>query len=239
MKKYSVILPAYKELENLKILIPNLLQMFRKIKRESEIIVVDDNSNDGTREFLEGLRKKSKPVRLIERRNERGISSAMLRGTDEASYENIVHMDSDLAHDVKDLEHLLKEYEKKDDKYVVIGSRYAKGSTFQGKPLLNILASKVGRLVIRYFFGLPIHDASNNFRIFSKKVWQQIRTQLTLEGNVMLVQELILMKKAGCQFTEMSTSYIERRLGESKLSVAKETKNFFKALPALWRDVAS
>lgn len=236
MLAYSVVLPTYKEVENLKILIPHLLKMFEGTKRKGEIIVVDDLSCDGTREFLNQLKKNDQPVRLIERRKERGVASAIRCGTDKAQYAHIIHMDSDLAHTVDDLKRLLNKYEKEKGGVVVVGSRYLSGSAFRGKPFLNRLASLVGGLIIRHFLKLSLGDVSNNFRVFPKKVWQAIRSQLTLEGNIMLVQELILMKKAGYHFIELPITYLERRLGESKLGVWKETKNFFKALPRLWRN---
>lgn len=239
MKSYSVVLPTYKEVENLKVLIPDLLKMFKQIKRGGEIIIVDDASDDGTREFVEKLKKQGQPVRLIERRKEKGLASAIRRGVDEAREANIIRMDSDLAHTAGDLKRLINKYEKNDGEVVVIGSRYVSGGTFKGKPLLNRLASFVGGFIIRSFFHLPIRDTSNNFRIFPKKLWESIRLQLTLEGNIMLVQELVLMKKAGYYFIELPISYLERRLGESKLQVWKETKKFFLALPTLWQNMTS
>lgn len=236
MWSYSVVLPTYKEVENLKILIPQLLAMFRETKRSGEIIVVDDASDDGTREFLNRLKKNGESVRLIERKKERGFSSAVCCGTDKTKYANIIHMDSDLAHTIRDLKKLLKKYEQNERRAVIIGSRYVSGSTFQGKPFLNRLASLIGGLIVRYCLKLSVNDVSNNFRIFPKKGWKLIRPQLTLKGNIILVQELILMKKAGYHFIELPTSYLERRLGESKLKVWRETINFFLAIPTLWRN---
>lgn len=236
---YSVILPTFKERKNLGMLVPDLLAMFKRLKKKGEIVVVDDASDDGTKEFIEKLSKKGEPVRLIERRKEKGPFSAMVRGVDEAKNANIICMDSDRVHEIFDLEKLIVAYEQSRGKNVLIGSRYIKGSVYKGKPLLNKIASKTAGLIVNYYIGLPVKDASNNFRIFSKTAWRKIRADLITEGNVGFIHELILMKRSGFKLMEVPTTYIEKRVGDSSLRkrLWKETKKFFKDLLLLRKDM--
>ncbi len=233
---YSLVLPVYREIRNLEILIPKILKTFDKIKRPVEIIVVDDDSQDGTAEFIRQLQKRGNPIKFIERKKEKGFSTALLAGTNASSLSSIVHMDADLAHDTGDLLRIVRIYESTKNPAVVVGSRYVKGSLYKGKPFLNQISGRIASIFCRLLLGLPIVDVSNNFRIFPASLWRKIYPDISISGNVMLVQELILMKNCGAHFTEIPTTYIERRFGDSKLHVFKEAKSFFQALPTLIRN---
>lgn len=238
---YSVVLPTYKERKNLGILIPDLLQMFKQIKRTCEIVVVDDASDDGTREYIADLKKLGKPIRLIERRKEKGPFSAAVKGTDSVKFPNIVRLDSDRVHEIKDLKKLIALYEENGGEKVFIGSRYIRGSIYRGKPFINKMASRLAGLIINYYVKLPVKDASNNFRVFSKKAWDQIRPKLIADDQVGFVHELILMNRFGYELVEVPTTYIEKRIGPSSLSkrLKKETIKFFKDLALLRQDMVS
>ncbi len=235
MKKYkdgySVILPTFREHVNLRELLPELVHMFEDNKiRNYEIHIVDDNSNDGTVELVRELQAEKHSVTINVRKNVRGLASAIVDGTNQAAYNRIIHMDSDLAHRVVDLKRLIEEFSSSNDQdnLIVVGSRYLKKSTYRGKPFLNRLASFVGRRVITWYLHLPVIDSSNNFRIISHEVWDRIEPHLITEGNIMLVQILYLANQTGTKIKEIDTIYIERRVGESKLNVFSETVKFFK-----------
>lgn len=228
---FSVVLPTYKELENLRRLLPQLIDLFARINKKFEIIVVDDDSGDGTVEFVNTLRQENKPVRIIDRKDERGVATAVITGTNESSLSTIVHMDSDLVHTVDDLEKLITAYEhRKNESTLIIGSRYHPKSIYKGKPLLNRLASSLGRFIVRYYLHLPVKDSSNNFRVFSRELWEKIYPDLITEGNVFFIHILFLAHKQGVKFVEVPTTYIEREIGKSKLNVPKQTVLFFKSI---------
>ncbi|MBN1531771.1 MAG: glycosyltransferase [Spirochaetes bacterium] len=226
---YSVILPTYREFENLRILIPELAGMIAGFGLPFEILVIDDDSRDGTEELVRDLSASGIKTRIIVRKDRRGLASAILEGTNQALFDTIIHMDSDLAHRVEDLQRLIACYRNYDDEnHIVIGSRYSKNSSYTGKPFLNRLASLTGRNLIKLYLGLPVNDSSNNFRIFSQSMWNRVHESLIPDGNVMLIQFLYQAHKAGAIFNEMDTIYIERRLGQSKLKILNETVKFFK-----------
>jgi dolichol-phosphate mannosyltransferase len=227
---YSVVLPTFQECENLKRLIPRLIEYFERGRRRFEAIVVDDNSRDGTVELVRSLRREH-PIRAIVRTRERGVATAVIAGTDAARLSTIVHMDSDLVHTVPDLERLIEEFEMRaDTKTVVIGSRYHPDSIYRGKPPINRLASAAGRAIVRRYLRLPVVDSSNNFRVFSKQLWQAVSADLITEGNVFFIHFLFLAHRQGASFVELPTTYMERFIGSSKLNVPKQTLFFFRSL---------
>lgn len=231
-KSISVILPTYKECENLKKLLPQIAQMMTNNKFIYEIIIVDDNSMDGSKLIIENFINVDKiPINFIERKNNRGLASAIIFGTNAAQYDTIVHMDSDLAHSVRDLERMLKLYFKNSSSNtLVIGSRYQPNSIYIGKPWINKLVSYCGRFLINSYLSLDIRDSSNNFRIFSKDGWNKIKMELITDGNIMIVQIAYLLKQIGFVIKEIDIEYIERREGTTKLNIIRETKIFFKQL---------
>ena len=240
MNGISVILPTYKEYENLKILIPSLVDMFEKFKIKYEIVVVDDNSGDGTDKLINNFISEGGRINFINRINESGLASAIIRGTDAATFDTIVHMDSDLAHRVDDLKKMLIIYmEANQDNLLLIGSRYHKDSLYKGKPFLNRLASSVGRYFVKLYLRTDIVDPSNNFRIFSKNGWKKIRYRLIEEGNIMIVQIAYLLQKEGYEVKDESITYIERELGNTKLNILQETKSFFRQLNTVKKSIES
>jgi dolichol-phosphate mannosyltransferase len=199
-----------------------------------EIIIVDDNSRDGTSELVKQLNSQTKKIRLIERTDEKELSTAVIRGMREAKYLHTIRMDADLSHTVKDLATLVDRYERENALSVIIGSRFLQKSIYIGKPWLNQLSSMVGRTFTKLVFQMPVIDSSNNFRIIPKKIWNDIESSLNSRGNVMFVEEVLQMAKNGVQFIEMPITYKERRLGKSKLQVLQETVKFMKAIPHLF-----
>ena len=107
-----------------------------------------------------------------------------------------------------------------------------KGAEFRGKPLLNRVASLVGQFLIKILLGLKVKDTSNNYRVFKKEIWEKIKNQLHPDGNIMLTEIVYLTSKNNFKIMEIPILYIERRLGKSKLSIAKETIKFFKNILA-------
>ncbi len=228
---YSVILPTFREYINLRELLPQIVHMFEDTGIHNyEIHIVDDNSSDGTEDLVRELQSEKFPVTINVRKNERGLASAVVAGTNQARYSRIIHMDSDLAHRVDDLKKLIAVFNESGDQdnLIVIGSRYLKNSVYRGKPFLNRLASFVGRRVITWYLNLPVVDSSNNFRVISHSAWKKIEPHLITEGNIMLVQILYLASRIGVTIKEVDTIYIERRVGDSKLNVSSETVKFFK-----------
>ncbi len=231
---YSIVLATYKECANLKKLLPLVCSLMEKRKAEYEIVMVDDNSNDGTEKLVAELKKKKKPIRLIIRKKERGLATALIKGTQLTKNTHVIRMDADWSHHPQDLMKMMDFYEKQKQPHVVIGSRFVKGSLYSGKPFINQLASLTARTACRILFRIPVIDLSNDFRIFPKKVWNDISTRLSIIGNAVLIQEVILIHKSGIKITEIPTTFKEREVGNSKLVLVNEIKRFFSAFPILF-----
>lgn len=235
MPKLSIIIPTYNEEGNIGVLINKTHDVLKSINTTHEIIIVDDDSKDRTRAIIKELQTKIPEIILIERNHERGLASAMVAGYNAAQGELLGAMDADLAHDPQYLPEMLKLID--DDKAdFVIGSRYVPGAKFEGKALLNKVASLVGQTLIKLFLGLNIKDTSNNYRIFKRSLWEKIKNNLHPDGNVMLTEIVYLAHKNNFRIIEIPIHYIERRAGKSKLSVFKETQKFFKNILKIRRE---
>ena len=124
-EKSLVIIPTYNELENITTLIPEILNKYKNV--DLDILIVDDNSPDGTGIFVKELMQKTERVKLLERDAKQGLGTAYIAGFKYAlqnDYEFIFEMDADYSHDPKEIKNFLKAIKKAD---IVLGSRYVKG----------------------------------------------------------------------------------------------------------------
>ena len=225
--KLSIVIPTYNEEGNIKTLLETTGKILQSIPITFELIVVDDNSKDKTRPIVKELQKTNPQIILIERDNERGLATAIIRGYNASQGQYLGAMDADLAHNPKYLPEMIELIDSGKTDFV-IGSRYVKGASFTGKPLLNKMASLCGQFLIKIILGLGVKDTSNNYRIFKREIWDKIKDRLHPDGNIMLTEIVYQAYKNNFRITEIPISYIERRAGKSKLSVFKETVKFFK-----------
>ena len=225
--KISIIIPTYNEESNIVILLNNIHVLLSTHKIDHELIVVDDASKDQTRARVKDLCIKIPEIILIERDNERGLASAMVRGYDTARGGYLGAMDADLAHDPKYLPEMI-ELLNSDSADFIIGSRYLPESQFLGKPLLNRIASIVGQSAIKFLLGVTANDTSNNYRIFRKEIWDKIKNRLHPDGNIMLTEIVYQAQKNNYKIKEIPIVYQERGIGKSKLNIFAETIRFCK-----------
>ncbi len=227
LKKYdlSVVVPTYNEKENILKLIPSLERSFKNNKVKGEIVIIDDDSKDKTADTARKLNKKYRNIVTIQRKKEKGLASAWFRGYCVARGEYIATIDADLCHSPKDLMKILNKFPKYD---LVIGSRYMKGgSGMQDKSLISILASKLSQITIRLLLGIRQTDTTHSFRAFKKEVFNDIKDQLNVDGNVFQVALLYFTLKKNYKVTEVPITYGKREYGETKLNVVKEGFKFF------------
>ncbi len=220
----SIILPTYNEAGNLPILIPLIARFLKNTKHE--MVVVDDNSPDGTARVASELANKGYSVKVIVRKNERGLASATLRGIKEASFDIVGVMDTDLQHNPKYLPILLKQLESGAD--MAIGSRYTNGGSFDGWPLLRKFISKTALLLTRPL--TPVKDPLGEFFMVRKKVlenveFENIGCRLSLE---------ILVKGTYDQVREVPIEFGNRAYGESKVLTTKTVLQDVKLLILLY-----
>jgi dolichol-phosphate mannosyltransferase len=222
----SVVIPTFNERENLEILIPSVENVFLKHGIDGEIIVVDDRSTDGSAEVLTELTRTCPSLRVRIRSGPPSIARAWYEGFDLASKENIVCIDGDLCHDPNYFPAMLARLEAAD---LVIGSRYlGRSMMVKDKSWLASHVSFVGRFLTRLATGFQETDTSHSFRLFRKSVFENIKMQLKSEGNVFLIEFLILAKRHGTRVTEIPIEYGKRIHGETKLRVFREGIRYLK-----------
>ncbi|MGV9169908.1 MAG: polyprenol monophosphomannose synthase [Promethearchaeia archaeon] len=205
----TVIVPTYNEEENIRQLIENIFQYLDE--DDLEVIVVDDDSPDKTQEIVKGLAQRFEGVRLIVRKHERGLSSAVKRGAEEARDAPVVVMDADFSHDPRFLPAMFAELEKGYD--VVVGSRYTPGGGVIGWPGSRIAVSKIATFLARTLLRMPVKDPVSGFvgcrspKILARSI-QHAEYKLLVE---------VLAKNRSLRVAEVPIVFRDRLRGESKL----------------------
>ena len=222
----SVVIPTYNERKNVQILIPAIQRVFEQNGIDGEIVVVDDNSNDGTKEVLADLADRYSNLVVRIRSGPPSIARAWYEGFEIASKENVVCIDGDLCHDPNYFPAMLSQLDSND---LVIGSRYlGRSKLMEDKSWLASFASFAGRFVTRLVTGFTETDTSHSFRMFKKVVFDRIKAQLKNEGNVFLIEFLIHAKKNGFRVIEIPIQYGKRIHGETKLRVFRESIRYLR-----------
>lgn len=225
MLDLSIVLPTYNERENIAILIPQLESLLKKYKWKSEIIVVDDNSPDGTALVAEKLNKEYSNIRVIIRAKKEGIGAALREGYNSADGNVIFSMDSDLSFDINVMPSIIEKLNEGYD--LVVGSRHKSKIDYEAKALSTVtkrFISRFGNKILRLITGVGIHDFSANFRGIKRGVWESIKTRE--KTNTILFEMILLTKYYGFKVGEEQVMFKDRIHGESKLNLAKEAPKF-------------
>ena len=211
----SVVVPTYREADNLPLLVPQITAALDSWPHE--ILVVDDDSNDGTDLAVETLRKQGHSVRLVLRTDQRGLSSAVLRGFAEAKGTVLACMDADLSHPPEALSRMIKALENERVE-IVVGSRYVAGGTTDGKwSWLRKLNSKVATLMARPF--CQISDPLAGYFALPRVVFE--RAEVLNPVGYKIGLELIV--KCDCtRVAEVPIHFSERCFGQSKLGLRQQ-----------------
>jgi dolichol-phosphate mannosyltransferase len=214
-KKSIVIIPTFNELENIQKLIPDILGRYSTI----DILVVDDNSPDGTGDYVDELSKTSDRVNLIRRAKKMGLGTAYIEGFKFAlqkDYDFIFEMDADYSHDPRELKNFLRAAEKYD---LILGSRYLMGVNVVHWPMRRLLLSYFANFYTRIVTGLPIHDATGGFKCFGKKVLESINLDnVKSNGYAFQIEMTFKAWKKGFKIGEIPIIFIDRTAGSSKMS---------------------
>ncbi len=219
----SVILPTYNERENLEKLLPVLLKY-----SNVEVVVVDDNSSDGTAAYVMELMKAYKNLKLVERPSKLGLGSAYKDGFKATTGKKIVTMDADLSHDPKYIAEFNKIIDEKNVD-IVIGSRYVSGGRIAGwKPHRKII-SWGANFLARNFLGISVKDATSGYRMYRREAFAKIASRSVMKGYEFQIEALFLAKKFGFKIYEYPIVFVDRKAGKSKLSV-KDILKFLNAI---------
>lgn len=214
--KIFIIIPTYNEAENIRLLIPWVLGL----GDEFNILVVDDNSPDGTSKVVKGLIKKHPGrVYIHERSGKLGLGSAYIEGFKKAldlGADYIFEMDADHSHDYKDLPRFLEKMEEYD---LVIGSRYARGISVIDWPLSRLLLSFFGNVYARLVTGLKTFDNTSGFKCFKREVLEAIELdKVHSNGYAFQIEMNFRAKEKGYRIGEVPVIFWGRYSGVSKMS---------------------
>lgn len=212
--KYSLVLPTYNEALNLPVMVRNIRELFPE---DLEILIVDDQSPDGTFEQASALAEKFEHVRACLHTGARSLSASVLYGFDCARGEILICMDADGQHRPEDLANLLKAMKEND---MVIGSRYTDGGGFTEKwKLSRVLISRTAALLAKVILKIKIRDPMSGFFAVRKNAYEKIREELDPQGfKVMLELLSLLSLYPNTRIKEAGIIFAMRKHGKSKLS---------------------
>ncbi len=220
-----IFIPTYNEAENILLLLEKIFE----INKDYRVLIVDDNSPDGTADLVKRHYDENK-IRVIVRKEERGRGLAGIRGFKEAlkiGFDRLVEMDGDLSHSPEFLPLLIKESEKYD---VVIGSRFIKGGKDKGRGFLREFISFFARKYISIVLGLKVKDITSGYRVFKPEVLERILPHLSAKDPFIVAESLYWTNRYGFSIKEVPIYFYNRNKGSSKLTPKILITYLFKVL---------
>jgi dolichol-phosphate mannosyltransferase len=213
--KIVVLIPTYNERENISLIVSRL----RAVVPEADVLILDDNSPDGTGVVADGLAAADGQVRVLHRKNKEGLGAAYLAGFAwalERGYDVLVEMDADGSHQPEQLRSLLVALADAD---VVLGSRWVPGGSVVNWPIHRKALSVGGNVFVRVLLGMPIGDATGGFRAYRASALRTLDLQeVASQGYCFQVDLAWRAIRAGLSVVEVPITFVERTIGDSKMS---------------------
>jgi dolichol-phosphate mannosyltransferase len=227
--RHLIIIPTYNERENV---IP-LAEVIHQVVPRVDVLFVDDSSPDGTGQVADGLAARDPRVRVLHRPGKQGLGTAYLDGFRwglAEGYELLIQMDADFSHDPKYLPEMIARAEAGAD--VVVGSRYVDGGGTSNWGIARRLISRGGGAYARTVLGIGIRDFTAGFVCYHRHVLESINLgAIRSEGYGFQIEMKYRVAKAGFKIEEMPIVFVDRRVGQSKMS----RKIFVEAMVMVWR----
>ena len=215
MPSAVVCLPTYNERENLAAMLDALEPLGVRV------LVIDDNSPDGTGELADALAAEREWVSVLHRERKEGLGRAYVAGFREAlagDAELVLEMDCDFSHDPRDVPRLIAAVEGGAD--LALGSRYVAGGSTENWGLLRRLLSRGASVYTRTLL-MPVHDATGGFKCFRREVLEAIELdEIDAAGYVFQIETTFRARRKGFRVVEIPIRFVDRRAGESKMSRA-------------------
>lgn len=213
-----VIIPTYNEKEN----IENIIRAVFSLEKRFDILVIEDNSPDGTAQIVNRLMKEfPERLHMIERKGKLGLGTAYITGFKwglENGYEYIFEMDADFSHNPADLPRLYKACSE-EGADLAIGSRYITGVNVVNWPMGRVLMSYYASKYVRLVTGIPVHDTTAGFKCYRRKVLETIDLDnIHFKGYAFQIEMKFTTYKFGFKIKEVPVIFINRELGTSKMS---------------------
>lgn len=230
----AVVIPTYNEKENIERLVGEILAL----PLDARVIVVDDNSPDGTGALLNTLASQESRVIPIHRAGKLGLGTAHITGMRRAldlGFEPVITMDADFSHDPRYVTQLIGALRQFD---VVIGSRYARGGGMRDRDARLRFVSWGANLFARTMLGLQARDCTAGFRAYHRAVLESIDLDLVFSnGYSFLIEMLFLCQSHGWRVGEAPIVYQDRRAGKSKISRSEIYKATYTVMRLFYRRV--
>lgn len=215
MKNTIVVIPTYNERMNIEKMIHAVVELYPDI----HILVVDDNSPDGTGDYVKSRSEKDTRIHVLQRAGKMGLGTAYVAGFKymlEKGYKYVVQMDADFSHDPKEIENLLKTITEND---LVIGSRYIQGVNVINWPMSRLLLSYFASIYTRVITGMPVMDATGGFKCFRREVLESIDLdKVKSNGYSFQIEMNFKVYKKGFRIKEIPIVFMDRVEGVSKMS---------------------
>ncbi len=228
MKRTIVVIPTYNERENIQKLVPEVLA----VDPQMEIVVVDDNSPDGTADVVSAMAEGNPRIHLLSRPGKMGLGSAYRDGFRKAidlGADHIMEMDADFSHDPKYIPDFLRMIEVSD---VVLGSRYLNGVNVINWPISRLILSYGANFYTRVITGMPILDATGGFKCFRREVLEAIDFASSRSDGYSFQMELnFRCWRHGFKIREIPIVFVDRHSGSSKMS----KRIMWEAIWMVWR----
>jgi dolichol-phosphate mannosyltransferase len=224
-----VCIPTFNESENIEKITSAVLEQ----GDDFEVLVIDDNSPDGTAEIVERLKKDNPRIHLIKRPGKMGLGTAYVDGftygLSQPRIGYMMEMDADFSHDPKYLKEF-KEAIKEND--LVIGSRYLNGISIVNWPIFRLLLSYYASIYVRVITGMPVRDPTSGFKCFRREVleWLDL-SRIKSNGYGFQIEMDFYVWRGGFRIKEIPILFIDRRAGTSKMN----KKIIFEAVFSVWK----
>ena len=218
--RYLIVLPTYDERENLPRMVDAVAAVRDRMPFDGDVLVVDDNSPDGTAEVVAERMASDPRVHLLKRPGKQGLGSAYRDGFRyalERGAEYIFEMDADFSHDPAAIPDFLEAAKTND---LVLGSRYLNGGvTVVNWPLSRLILSYCANAYTRWVTGLPVHDATGGFKCFRRRALEAIRLdRVRSDGYAFQIEMSFKCWRRGFRIREIPILFVDRRAGTSKMS---------------------
>ncbi len=227
MAKTLVITPTFNEAENVERLITIVLEQGDTV----EMLIVDDNSPDGTAAIVKRIMETQPRIHIIERAGKMGLGTAYVAGFKyaiERKFDYIFEMDADFSHNPKDIPAFLKKIEEVD---LVVGSRYCKGISVVYWPMKRLLLSYFANVYTRIITGLPLKDATGGFKCYRRAALESINLdKIKSNGYSFQIEMSFKIWNRGFRLAEIPIIFVDRDAGVSKMS----RKIVYEAVYMVW-----
>lgn len=215
---------TYNEIENL----PTLIAKIQAAVPGADVLVIDDNSPDGSGRWATDAADASESITAIVRDGKQGLGSAIVLAMQHAidlQYDGLINLDADLSHDPGDIPRLLAEA-RRTSADIVIGSRYVRGGSIRGWPLRRRVLSALLNRVATTFLRLPVQDCSGAFRYYRvAKLSTLDLTEIRSTGYAMLEEVLWLLSRSNAKIQEVPICFTNREEGKSKLNFSESVRS--------------